>query len=221
MMDRHKEALAEQEYAVRMRRDFHQNPELSGEEVRTSARICEELDTMGIPYDRVAPLNVVARLEGKPTGHTLAIRADFDALPIQEAVESPYRSRTDGKMHACGHDAHTAILLAVARALAPHREELGGTVYFCFQMGEERGLGAQEIVDYLQERGGVEHAIGLHVEPAFRAGEMGLYDRKACAGAFSWELVIHGKGDMVLLPIAPWTPSSPSVRSCPGSRLCR
>ena len=126
-MDRIKEyAQSMQEYCVQLRRDLHRWPELSGEESRTVRRICEELTAMGLPYE-VVDGNVIA-WSGQEGAGGLAIRADFDALPLTEAKESDYCSQVPGKMHACGHDAHTANLLGTAKQLAGHRELLPGPV---------------------------------------------------------------------------------------------
>ena len=222
-MDRIKEyAQSMQEYCVQLRRDLHRWPELSGEESRTVRRICEELTAMGLPYE-VVDGNVIA-WSGQEGAGGLAIRADFDALPLTEAKESDYCSQVPGKMHACGHDAHTAILLGTAKLLAGHRELLPGPVYFCFQKGAEIGLGAPEIVAWLKEHTGVTNAIGLHVEPAFATGEMGLYDREACAGAMGWELTIHGRGGhgsqpaMAIDPIKPLCEILPRFSALPSNR---
>ena len=113
-------ALAAQyeQYVIGLRREFHQHPELSLQEQRTAARIQEELERFGIPSHTVGKYNVVGVLEGAKPGRRIAIRADIDALPLTEQNEVPYKSQTDGVMHACGHDGHTAILLGTARVLA-------------------------------------------------------------------------------------------------------
>ena len=135
-----------EQYVIDTRRDFHMHPELSLKEDRTVRRIEEELDKLSIPHVRVGHNNVVGTLEGAKPGKKIAIRADIDALPVQEARETPYKSQVDGVMHACGHDAHTAMLLGTAHVLCDIRDELCGTVYLCFQVAEEVGAGAGESV---------------------------------------------------------------------------
>lgn len=132
-------ALAESVYgyAVETRRRFHEHPELSNQEHETTHYIISQLEEMGIPYLTPAPTGVIAVIQGAKPGKVLGIRADIDALPIQELNETPYRSQNDGVMHACGHDAHTASLLATAKALNECRDQLAGTVKLIFQPAEE------------------------------------------------------------------------------------
>ena len=133
-MNIHELASKYEDYTIALRRHFHMYPELGLQEEKTSARIQEELKEMGIPFDVVGHRNVVGRIEGGKPGKKLAIRADMDALPMQEEIESEYKSTVPGVMHACGHDAHTATLLGAAKCLMEMREELAGTVYLCFQV---------------------------------------------------------------------------------------
>lgn len=135
-----------QEYVVAQRRVFHSHPEVSFEEKETCRRICQQLGEMGIEHQVVGRYNVVGVIRGGEAGKRVAIRADIDALPIQEETDLPFKSANPGVMHACGHDGHTAILLGTARALLQVRQELRGTVYLCFQTAEERGGGADEVV---------------------------------------------------------------------------
>ena len=127
---------------IAMRRDLHEHPELAFEEVRTSGIVAQRLRTMGLEVQTgIAKTGVVGLLRGgasKPGAKTIAIRADMDALPIHEMNDIDYRSTIDGKMHACGHDGHTSILLAVADLLNKRRAELTGNVKFVFQPAEER-----------------------------------------------------------------------------------
>src|SRR5438128_6121987 len=137
---------------VAMRRDLHEHPELAFEEVRTSGIVAQRLRTLGLEVQtNVAKTGVVAMLRGTnkpgaPTIKTIAIRADMDALPIYELNEIDYRSTVDGKMHACGHDGHTSILLAVADTLSKRKAELSGNVKFVFQPAEETVGGAAPMV---------------------------------------------------------------------------
>ena len=124
---------------VEIRRDLHQNPELGFEEVRTPKLIAEYLRELGLEVrTEVGGRGVVGTLRGGKEGKTVALRADFDALPIQDEKDwTPYQSTIPNKMHACGHDGHTATLLGVATVLAKHREELEGNVVFVHQFAEE------------------------------------------------------------------------------------
>ena len=162
MTDLKQEALKEQAYLTALRREFHRHPELGLHEFRTAGRIEEELDRFGISHTRVGETGVLGILKGeKGAGSIVALRADIDALPIQETHETEYRSTVSGVMHACGHDAHTACLLGAAKLLAAHRVEFAGEVRLIFQPAEEIGQGAKPFI----EAGGLddgERAFGLH-----------------------------------------------------------
>src|SRR5205085_5352034 len=136
---------------VALRRDLHEHPELAYEEVRTSNIVAQRLRALGLEVQTgVAKTGVVGLLRGgtsKDGGKTIAIRADMDALPIHEMNEIDYRSQVDGKMHACGHDGHTSILLAVADIVSKRRAELTGKVKSIFQPADERAGGSEPIVD--------------------------------------------------------------------------
>src|SRR3989442_3498286 len=143
---------------VALRRDLHEHPELSFEEVRTSGIVAQRLQAMGLEVQTgIAKTGVVGLLRGgasKPGAKTIAIRADMDALPVHELNEIDYRSTIDGKMHACGHDGHTSILLAVADILHKRRSELTGNVKFVFQPAEERIGGAEPMIQEGAMQGG-------------------------------------------------------------------
>ena len=143
-----KKALAEEkEYLVSIRREFHRHPEVSLKEFRTAKRIEEELEQFGIPHTRVGETGVLGTLYGTGAGDgVVVLRADIDALPIQETNGAAYCSLTPGVMHACGHDVHTACLLGAAKILAEHRAEFGGEVRLIFQPAEEIGQGAKPFV---------------------------------------------------------------------------
>lgn len=179
---------------IAFRRDLHEYPELSGQEIRTSGRIAEELDKLAIPYVIDEKRNVIGKLSGGKPGKRIAIRADFDALPIQENTGLPYASKVPGCMHACGHDAHAAGLLGTAKVLSALREELSGTVYFCFQMGEEVCEGAREIVTYLENEGGVDIAVSIHMASNSPVENFYYAVGPMMAGAVTWELKIKGNG---------------------------
>lgn len=179
---------------IAFRRDIHEYPELSGQEVRTSRRIAEELEKLNIPYVVDEKRNVIGKLVGEKPGKRIAIRADFDALPLQENTGLPYASKVPGCMHACGHDAHAAGLLGAAKVLAPLRHQLCGTVYFCFQMGEEACQGALEIVAYLEKEGGVDMAVGIHMDSNAPVGQFCCVPGPMMAGAVNWQIKVKGVG---------------------------
>src|SRR5665648_106908 len=128
---------SQKEYVINMRREFHENPELSSEEIRTTKRIKEELDKIGVKYKNCAGTGVIGFIRGKKEGKTIALRADIDALMITETKDVIYKSKNIGVMHACGHDGHAAMLLGAARALNEVKDELCGTVKLIFQPAEE------------------------------------------------------------------------------------
>lgn len=141
------EAKAISEEIINIRRMFHANPELGNEEYETSAFIKGFLAENGIEVQPMLETAVVGILKGAYPGKTVGFRADMDALPVQELTELPFASTVEGKMHACGHDAHTACLLGVAKILAAHRDELHGNVKFFFQPAEEGWGGAQRMIE--------------------------------------------------------------------------
>ena len=146
-MDVKKAAAETKDYIVSIRREFHRHPELSLQEFRTAQRIEEELDKFGIPHTRVGETGVLGTLRGaKDNGKVLVLRADIDALPIEETHECVYRSENAGVMHACGHDAHAACLLGAAKILSENRDAFSGKVRLVFQPGEEIGKGAKPFV---------------------------------------------------------------------------
>lgn len=203
-----------EDYVIGLRRELHRHPELSGQEIWTSQRICSELDALGIPHTRVNELNVVGLIDTGRLGKTIAIRADIDALPVQEQADVEFKSEIDGKMHACGHDSHTAMLLGAAKILKENEASFGGKIYLCFQIGEETGIGAKEIVQYLKEQGGVDHVFGQHIASILPKGYIGLAAGPIMAGSLVWSLEIQGKGghgSMPALSIDPIKPASEIV----------
>jgi len=182
---------------VEWRRDFHTHPELGYEEHRTSRIVEEELKKLGYDVVRVAKTGIVASLgSGKPV---VALRADMDALPIQEENDVPYKSRIPGKMHACGHDAHTAMLLGAAHILKQIKNKPKGTIKLIFQPAEEGGLGAKKIV----ESGKVDDVqtfFGLHVWSSLPSGVVGIKEGPVMAGAEAFKITIKGKGGHGAVP---------------------
>jgi amidohydrolase len=188
---------------IATRRDFHMHPELSLEEFRTSGIVVERLRAIGFDDIRtgIAVTGVKAILRGGKPGKTLLLRADMDALPIEEENEVEYRSQTAGTMHACGHDGHTAILLAAARVLHRHREEIPGTIVFCFQPAEEAiGGAALMIAEGVLADPQVDAAIGLHLMQDLPLGLVQAYPGPAMAAADGFTVKIQGRGGHAATP---------------------
>lgn len=180
---------------IENRRWFHRHPEVSFEEKVTSERICQKLEEMGIPYERLLPnYGIVATIEGGKKGKTLALRADIDALPVSEETGLPFTSENPGKMHACGHDSHAAMLLGAAYILNEVRQELCGTVKCVFQVAEETGGGYREVLDYFEKTGGIDGIVGLHIWSAIPEGQILLYPGAVFAGGLGYTAKISGKG---------------------------
>lgn len=192
-------ALAPQ--TIAWRRHLHMHPEQAFKEHETARFIRERLADIGVlEISQPTETSVLATLRCGRPGKTIAVRADIDALPILEENEVEYRSRIDGSMHACGHDGHTAIALALATLLARHRDELSGEIRFIFQHAEELAPGgAEELV----QRGvmeGVESVIGLHLWSTLPYGSIGLVSGPAMAAPDQFELTITGKGGHAAAP---------------------
>lgn len=184
------------ERAIRIREHLHRNPELSEHEVQTMELICRRLDELEIPYEKgVADTGVVGLISGGFDGPVVGLRADIDALPIQEKnPDLPYRSTVPDVMHACGHDAHTAILLGVAEALADMREQLHGSVKLLFQPAEESIGGADRMIAAgCMENPHVDCVFGLHVDGSLPVGQIGLCYGKMYAASDMLTLKVHGK----------------------------
>jgi len=193
---------------VTWRRDFHQNPELSNREVRTSGIVAAHLKKLGLPVETgIAKTGVVALLDtGKP-GPTIALRADMDALPVVERTDLPFRSTVKsnyrgeevGVMHACGHDSHVAVLMGVAEILVRMKRELRGNVLFVFQPAEEgapegeKGGASLMLQEGLFTRFKPEVAFGWHAWASLNTGEIGFRSGPFMAGSQPWKAVVNGK----------------------------
>lgn len=176
---------------------MHQHPELSFEEYQTSAFIRAELDSLGIPYRTMANTGVVAHIQGDlPSDRVIALRADMDALPIQEVAGRPYGSMNAGVMHACGHDAHTASLLGTARILQALRADFGGTVKLIFQPGEEKLPGGASLMikEGVLQNPAPQAIVGQHVMPLIPAGKVGFRAGKYMASTDELYITVSGKG---------------------------
>jgi amidohydrolase len=190
-------AEAQREFVLAARRHLHRHPELSFQEHETAAYVAAHLREMGYtPKTGLgrAGTGLIAVLEGSRPGPTLALRADMDALPVQELTDLPFRSMRDGVMHACGHDAHTAVLLGAARALMAAREEVPGRVVFLFQHAEESPPGGALELIAAGALDGVEAVFGLHQGTDLNAGQMGFTAGPRQASADMFTLTVRGRG---------------------------
>lgn len=186
---------------IEMRRYLHQYPELSFQEFKTAQFIADTYESLNIPYQKnVGGNGVIAKITGGKPGKTIALRADFDALPIQDQKEVPYRSKNDGVMHACGHDGHTTILLTVAKVLKMFQKELGGTVVFIHQHAEELTPGGAKpmIEEGILE--GVDLVFGTHLWSSTPYGIVQTSPAEFMAGADRFSITIQGKGGHGAMP---------------------
>lgn len=182
-----------QDYVVAFRRDIHQHPEASLQEFRTTDRICEELDKLGISYRRTEPTGVIAEIQGgKGPGKCVALRGDIDALSLTEHTDLPFKSINDGFMHACGHDTHGAMLLGAARLLSEIRDQYSGTVRLLFQPAEEVCEGAKLMIEQgaMQD---VDHAYGIHIIAQQPVGKIMGRAGATHAATDQYKITIKGK----------------------------
>ena len=187
-------AHAISEETIEYRRDIHQHPEPSMEEFRTTDRICEELDKLGVSYKRMKPTGVVAEIKGTKgeSNKIVMIRGDIDALSIAEKTDLPFKSVNEGFMHACGHDTHNAMLLGAVKVIKQMRDEFAGTVRFVFQPAEEIGRGAMAMF----EQGcmdGVGYAFGIHISSTLPCGYVAGMIGSSHAAADWFKINIKGK----------------------------
>lgn len=188
---------------VELRRYFHERPETAFEERETAREIAERLRRSGLEVmEGVGKTGVVGLLRGEAgPGKTLLVRADIDALPVTEANDAPYRSRNQGKMHACGHDAHIAIALTLADVLGRHRGELAGNVKFAFQPAEELAAGAKPMIaDGVMRDPEVDGVIGLHIWSQTPVGDVAIQEGPFFASADHVVLRVRGRGGHGAMP---------------------
>ena len=193
------EAFAQKEYMVEQRNYFHAHPELGLQEFNTCNHIEEELEKDGIKFHRVAGTNVIGEIDSGRPGKTLLIRADIDALPIQEKNEVPYKSQNNGIMHACGHDGHAAYLLGAAKIIKEHIADFTGKVILCFQAAEEIGKGARDILA-AGEVDNVDRIFGIHFASGLDVGKYGIKSGPDMASCDRFKITIHGKAAHITTP---------------------
>ncbi|HAT6805036.1 TPA: amidohydrolase [Citrobacter freundii] len=187
---------------IDFRRELHACPELSWEEVRTTQRVAEELQKAGIGFRLTEPTGIIADITGGFPGKTVALRADMDALPVEELNEGlSYKSRTDGVMHACGHDAHTAMLLSAAKALQENRQALRGNVRLIFQPAEETARGAKAMIRQGAIEG-VDNVFGMHIWTTTSSGKISCNAGSSFASADLLQVNFTGRGGHGSMPDA-------------------
>ena len=203
-MDYHKikeESKSISDWIISIRRELHEHPELMYEEFKTSELIRRELDKLEIPYKHpIAETGVLASI-GNGNGPCVALRADMDALPIHEETDVSFKSKIDGKMHACGHDCHVSMLLGAARLLKGKEDQINGTIKLLFQPAEEGGAGGK----LMREEGAlknpiVERIFGLHVWPQMPSGQIGSREGTFLAATSSLNLTVKGVGGHAAVP---------------------
>ncbi len=200
------EAFGLKKYMVEQRYFFHAHPELGLQEFNTCKHIEEELDKIGLSHRRVAGTNVIAEIEGagkaelgNAAGKTLFLRADIDALPIQEQNDVIYKSQNDGVMHACGHDGHAAYLLGAAKLIKEHAADFHGKVILCFQAAEEIGKGARDVLA-AGELDNVDRIFGIHFQAGMDVGKYGIKAGPDMASCDRFKIIIHGKAAHITTP---------------------
>lgn len=188
------------EEMIEIRRKLHSEPELSWEEVKTSQFVFEYLTDLGIECRKTEPTGVIGNLKGGKDGKTVALRADMDALSVEELnVDLPYKSKEAGKMHACGHDAHTAMLLAAAKALVAVKDEIPGTVRFIFQPAEEVATGAKAMVEQGAAEA-VDEVFGIHIWSQSPSGTVACNPGPSFASADIFKVHFKGQGGHGAIP---------------------
>ncbi|MGE7877148.1 amidohydrolase [Peribacillus muralis] len=183
-----------------IRRKLHSEPELSWEEVNTTAYVCEYLGKLKITYRKTEPTGVIAEIKGGKSGNTVALRADMDALSVEQLNKAlPYASKEAGKMHACGHDAHTAMLLIAAKALNAVKEDLPGNVRLIFQPAEEVAAGAKELVKQGAVEG-VDNIFGIHIWSQMPTSKVACTQGPSFASADIFTVKFKGRGGHGAMP---------------------
>lgn len=189
------------DYIVALRREFHMYPELSRQEKETSKRIQRELDKMGIEYVIVGDYGIVATIKGSNTksNSVVALRADIDALPVLEANDVEYKSKNEGIMHACGHDAHISMLLGAASLLNDNKDLIDGTVKLCFQQAEEHASLHEPILQEL-EKFNIKSVFAIHIWSEIPVGKVAIKPNTMMASCDMFKIDIQGKGTHGAIP---------------------
>ncbi len=190
-----------EDYVIKMRREFHMYPEVAFEEYRTSKRIKEELENMG--FNVVGPIGttgLLAELVGNKEGKTVALRADFDALSMQEENEVEYKSTIDGMMHSCGHDTHTAMLLGAAKYFSENKDQVNGTLKLIFQHAEEQAPGGA--IDFIKAgvMEDVDAVFGIHIHTKDETGKIVIKKGPAMAAPDEFSIKVSGVGTHASAP---------------------
>ena len=192
-MDLQKEIEDIYPHVVALRRHLHQYPETGMETFQTAGYAAAELERLGIPYRMVDDVGIIAEIKGKSEGKTVMLRADLDALHVEEKTGLPFASRNEGKMHACGHDMHTAMLLGTAAILKKHQDTFAGTVRLLFQPGEEISRGAVALIK-AGALDNVSYGFGLHMDPLAPAHRISSCIGPDWAAVDHFRIVVKGKG---------------------------
>jgi amidohydrolase len=185
---------------IELRRDFHRHPELGMAEHRTSEKVVNYLESCNLVVNRLNRTGVVGLLEGGHSGPTLLMRADMDALPIQEENDVPYKSVNKGVMHACGHDAHTAMLMVAAKILSNSRKHLKGNIKFVFEPNEENVGALAMIEEGVMRNPTVGACLGLHIWTPLQTGQIGITEGPVMAGMEHFDLLVKGRGGHTATP---------------------
>ena len=207
----YKAAEAQRTRLINFRRDLHEYPEIGEDTARSAGKIIEELKVMDIPYVIDSHNNIIGKITCGQPGKKIALRADYDALPVEEATGLPYSSKIKDRMHACGHDIHAAGLIGAAKIINDNKDDLKGTVYVCFQTAEESTGGARYIVDYLKKQGGVDTTAAVHTIPFMGRGIYSTREGSMMAGSVNWKIVVKGRGGHGSQPWSSIDPNKPAA----------
>ena len=185
------------DYIIKMRREFHKHPELSGEEFHTRNVLIREIESMGATYRLLKGTGIIAMIQGGKPGKNRLLRADIDALPVQEERENLKQEKAcvsdiEGKCHACGHDAHMAILLGTMKVIKRMQEDIEGTVYCCFEEGEETNCGIITMMEALKEYR-IDECFALHVYSGLDVGKVNVVPGPRMAGTVGIGFYVKGK----------------------------
>ena len=206
-------AYQQKDYVIAMRREFHKHPELSGQEHHTREVLIRELESMKVPYELLPGTGIIATIKGTKPGKNLALRADIDALPVEEEHQNLKKekeciSEIPGVCHACGHDAHMAMMLGTMKAVLSMQDQLEGNVYCCFEEGEENTCGVHAMLETL-EKYPVDEFFALHVYSGLDAGKINIDPGPRMAGTVGIGFLVRGKSghgsrpDQAANPIVP------------------